>query len=641
MTPATPCRKIRYPFLFALPLLLVMLLFAQAGAADDPYRETSLELARNLVRAFPPAEGFVVSVQGAEVYLDLAEDNLMAPGMELLVFREGAEIIHPVSQDVLGRYEDKLGYVTLTEVQEQYSVGTIVEGAAEVKGGDRVRISARPLQALLLFLTESPTLDPGRLARELTDSAEQSRRFRLRDEPEWLPRLKEVDVTIDDLLADPALLKRLGEQAKADLLLVVEPAREGEETLGLEVRSLWTGRVLAEFRQPWTFAPAPVEALPGGASSPAFAPRYADAPREYVSKELSSSALSVLAGDIRGEGTLDFLITDGIAVSLYTWEGGGLLWRGEDEGKKGRYVLSLETGDLDGDGAAEVLITSVRNGRLKTEAVSWGQGEWHILGGSEGVYVRAFEKPGGGSILLGQRAGVNTVFAGGVREYSWEDGSFRPVDGLVLPAGVNIFGLTLADVDGDGSTEILSLNDAGNLTVYSSEGDRMHQTQERFGGYPLRVEPRDLFGPQLTDGTVTDGFFTSDTTDEVSGKNLFADLFAAFQGRVMSWRDDADGSVYIIVPRNLSGAGKVLPNLRKFDKGTAVILRWEEGRLVELLRSRKQEGYVADVALADADGDGRPEIFMAANRPTGALLRKRGSLIVWRYYLHQGGSGGE
>jgi len=84
-----------------------------------------------------------------------------------------------------------------------------------------------------------------------------------------------------------------------------------------------------------------------------------------------------------------------------------------------------------------------------------------------------------------------------------------------------------------------------------------------------------------------------------------------------------------------------MPNLRTYDKGTAVLLQWEDGRLVELLRSRKQEGYVADVALADADGDGRPEIFMAVNRPTGALLRKKGSLVVWRYHLQQGGSGGE
>jgi hypothetical protein len=361
--------------------------------------------------------------------------------------------------------------------------------------------------------------------------------------------------------------------------------------------------------------------------------------REYISKELPSSALSILSGDLRGEGTFDLLITDGRGLSLYTWEQGGLIWKWEDAGPRGRHVLALDSGDLDGDGIREVLVTSVNAGRLRTRVISWGQGEWSDLGGAEGLYVRVFEKPGGGNILLGQRSGVNTVFAGGVREHLWEDGSFRPTDGPALPAGVDILGLVLADVDGDDAAEILSLNDAGNLRVYSREGEMLYQTGERFGGYPVRVDPRDLFGPQLSDGTVEEGFFTSDTTDELSGKDLFTDLFAAFQGRVMSWREEADGRVYVAVPRNLSGPGKVLPNLRQFDKGVTVLLRWEEGRLVEVLRSRKQEGYVSDVALADTDGDGRQEVLMAVNRPSGALLRKKGTLVVWRYH-QQGREGG-
>jgi hypothetical protein len=640
MPPARPCHTIRYSFLLAVPLLVVML-FGQAGAADDPYRGTSLELARQLVLSFPPAEGYVISVQGTEVYLDLAEDNLMRSGMELLIFREGAEIIHPVSQDVLGRYEDKLGYVTLTEVQEKYSVGTIVEGAAELKGGDRVRISARPLRALLLFLSESPALDAGRLARELTEAAEQSKRFRLRDEPEWLPRLKEVNITIDDLLADPALLRRLGEQAKADLLLVVDPAGEGEEAISLEVRSLWTGRTLAEFRQSWSYVPAAAGAGTGPSSSSpfAFASDDAGVAREYVSKELSSSALSMLAGDLRGEGTLDFLITDGSGLSLYTWEAGGLIWKGEDEGRKGRHVLALEAGDLDGDGTTEVLVTAVRNGRLKTEVVSWGGGEWHVLGGSDGLYVRVFEVPGGETILLGQRSGVNTVFAGAVRAYSWDGGTFRPAEGLTLPAGVDIFGLTLADVDGDGTAEILSLNEEGNVRTYTLEGKRLHRTSGRYGGYPERIKSQDLFGVQAMEGGVTQGFFTEGGSVE-SSKDADRDIFSAFQGRLMAVRESVDGPVGIAVPRNFSGPGTVLPNLRQFDKGRVSLLQWEDGRLAEVLQSRRQEGYVSDVAVADSDGDGRPEIFMAVNRPTGALLRKKGTLVVWRYHL-QGSGGGE
>jgi hypothetical protein len=633
---------------FIRPLLLVPLLVSalscSARAAEDPYRETALDLVRKLVLAFPPAEGYVVSMPAGEVYLDLAEDQLMRPGMELLVYREGAEIVHPVSGDVLGRYEERLGYVTLTEVQEKYSVGTLVEGAKEVQAGDRVRISARPLRVLLLFLSESPAVDAGRLARDLADAADESRRFRLRDEPEWLPRLKEMGMTIGDLVTDPASLRRLGGEGRADLLLVVDPGTGEDASIGLEARSLWTGRTLADFRQPWRIAEEPPAAAGQTPSSPGVFSRAGGRPvetREYVRKDLSSSALSILAGDLRGEGGLDILVTDGRGLTLYTWEQGGLIWTWEDGAPRGQHVLGLESADLDGDGRVEVLVTVLDRGRLATRTISWGRGEWDERDRAEGLYVRTFEKPGGGLLVLGQRAGVDTVFLGPVLEYVWEDGSFLPADGLTLPAGVNIFGLGVADVDGDGTVEVLSLNEGGNIRTFSAGGERLDVTGERYGGYPPRIDAETLFGPNLVDGGYSEGFFKNEDVNPISGKDAGRDIRAAFQGRLLAVRQDDGALLGIVVPRNFSGAGAVLPDMRQFDKGSTVLMEWEDGRFVEVLRSRKQEGWVADVALADTDGDGREEIIMAVNRPTGALLRKKGALVVWKYHMQGREGAGE
>jgi hypothetical protein len=618
-------------------LLLTALSIAPADGAGDPYREASLDLARRLVLAFPPADGYVVSVQDSEVYLDLAEDQLMRAGMELLVFREGAEIVHPVSKEVLGRYEEKLGYVALTEVQEKYSVGTITEGAAEIRAGDRVRISARPLRVLLLFRSESPALDAGRLARELADALKESQRFRLRDEPEWLPRLREIDADVESLLEDPLLMKQLGDHVRADLILVVDPVGGGESVLAHEVRSLWTGRTLSDYRQPWSIAEVPEGAAPFP-SSPFLYEQ--SAPREYSSKDLPSSAVLILTGDIRGEGVLDVLVSDGTDLTLYSWESGGLIWKGEREGGRGRHVLALEAADLDGDGKTEVLVTAVRHGRLETEVTAWEAGEWHTLGEAEGLYIRAFESSEGEPLLLGQRGGINTVFAGGVREFLWEEGTFRPAGGLTLPSGVNIFGLAVEDLGNDGSTEFISLNRDGRILVYSMDGDVLHRSSERYGGYPERISPSDLFGPQQTEGGVTQGFFTEGSPDDVI-MDAADDIRTAFQGRLLPVREGTTEIAGLVVPRNLSGVGSILPGMRQFSKGEVVLLKWEEGRFVEVLRSRSQEGYVADAAVADLDDDGRPEVIMAVNRPAGPLLRTKGSLVVWKYHLQGIGSGEE
>ena len=76
----------------AIALALVLSFLFPAGAAADPYRESALDLTRQLVALFPPGEGYVVSLPAGEVYVDLAEANLMRPGMELFVYREGADI---------------------------------------------------------------------------------------------------------------------------------------------------------------------------------------------------------------------------------------------------------------------------------------------------------------------------------------------------------------------------------------------------------------------------------------------------------------------------------------------------------------------------------------------------------------------
>lgn len=618
-----------------LVLTLFLFLALPGRSFADSYREVALSLTQKLVTLFPPAEGYVVSLPAGEIYIDLAEADLMRPGMELVVYREGEDIVHPVTKEVLGKYEVILGYLTVREVQEKYSVCLLQEGGKEVSPGDRVRISSRPLRTLLLFRGEGATLETGPMAQVLQEAANESRRFRLRDEPEWLPVLKEMGLTIDDLLADPASLRLLGGEAKADLLLLVTPPGAEEPDLTLEARSLWTGRTLAEFRQPWT-PPAPAASAADSSSPFRLFPGREKVPkREYRRKDLSTAALSIVAGDFTGNGDLEVMITDGLRLTLYRWEEGGLIWRWESGKTRGWQVLHLDAGDLDGDGKEEALVVKVRMGQLVTEALTWDQGEWHPLGRVDGVFLRAVEDGKGQTLLLGQRAGATTVFSGPVRRYRQEGDTFRPDDTMVLPDEVGLFGMGLADTDGDGTDEILTLSDEGRLRVLSQEGEVLSQTRERFGGYPARVTAEELFGKRLVDGGVDQGLFREGIVDETTGKGVDLEIRTAFQGRVLTARDD-EGILHVVLPRNFSGPGKVLPDLRKFDKGEVVVLQFVEGRFEEARLSTRQEGFVADAAWGDTDGDGDREILIAVNRPSGALLVSRGSLVSWNYEMGKG-----
>ncbi|HWR98603.1 MAG TPA: hypothetical protein VN317_09315, partial [Candidatus Methanoperedens sp.] len=259
-------------------LLALGSLPAAAVGVDDPYQRVSLALAQGLVALFPAAEGYVVSVSGAEAYVDLAEKDLMRPGMELQLYRPGAEMVHPVSRQVLGTYETELGSLRLTEVREKYSRGVIEAVAGVVvAAGDHARVSARRLRALLAVAGAASGVETGPLALALLGRGAESGRFAMIDEPVWAAALAGLGATPQAIAADPAALRRLGAAAGADLLLLASVESGVRPVVAIDVRSLRTGASLGVLREAWPQpgGPQPASAAPG--PGPSAAPATPDA----------------------------------------------------------------------------------------------------------------------------------------------------------------------------------------------------------------------------------------------------------------------------------------------------------------------------------------------------------------------------
>jgi hypothetical protein len=104
----------------------------------------------------------------------------------------------------------------------------------------------------------------------------------------------------------------------------------------------------------------------------------------------------------------------------------------------------------------------------------------------------------------------------------------------------------------------------------------------------------------------------------------------AFQGRLIA--EPADGGVRLFVPRNFSDSPIVLTRLRSLGKGEIVLLDAPPAvaSLEETGKSSPFDGYVADFARVDVDGDGGAETLFLVNRFAGPLLGERGKLVSWR-----------
>ena len=136
--------------------MLPCLVLAQASYDLDA---AANDVARQLAQRFPPLQGEVVEVQGEQLYLSLGARDQVFEGMRLNVFREGEELISPSTGEVLGRLEEDLGTVRVTQVSETYAVAMLTDavGGAAVQAGDKVRITAGRLSLALLPVTDQTT----------------------------------------------------------------------------------------------------------------------------------------------------------------------------------------------------------------------------------------------------------------------------------------------------------------------------------------------------------------------------------------------------------------------------------------------------------------------------------------------------
>lgn len=139
----------------ALVLVLLAAVPSFAGVADQVGATFGLML-QDVVAAFPPVEGIVVSVEGDRIYMDLAEKDGLRPGQEFTIFRKGDVFRHPMTQQPLGRYEEVLGHAQVKRVLPRFSEAAVVplNGRPSVRAEDGVRITRGRIRVAVV-----PTVD--------------------------------------------------------------------------------------------------------------------------------------------------------------------------------------------------------------------------------------------------------------------------------------------------------------------------------------------------------------------------------------------------------------------------------------------------------------------------------------------------
>src|SRR5438093_5292186 len=106
-------------------------LWGQAPARQGPSSPPAAALqaiVNQIVALFPRVSGEVIEVQGATVTLSVGKRDGVVPGLELSLFREGRELRHPKTGELLGKTERALGRLRIEQVAEAYAVGSVAPG---------------------------------------------------------------------------------------------------------------------------------------------------------------------------------------------------------------------------------------------------------------------------------------------------------------------------------------------------------------------------------------------------------------------------------------------------------------------------------------------------------------------------------
>src|SRR5713226_7354218 len=180
---------------------------ASQAPADSAAPLSFKVLADQLTALFPTIQTDIVEVTDSRVILAAGRGQGVQPGLELVGYREGRELIHPRTKQSLGRMEETLGRLVVSQAFENYSVATHVDGP-KVQAGDRARVSAGKIRLTVLPLGMAARPKVAEVAvQEMLQELDRTSRFQVAFGDQVLAWLAQEKISPDDFLRGKGMVE--------------------------------------------------------------------------------------------------------------------------------------------------------------------------------------------------------------------------------------------------------------------------------------------------------------------------------------------------------------------------------------------------------------------------------------------------
>lgn len=567
-------------------------------------------LADQLTALFPAIQTDVVEVTDSRVILSAGRSQGVQPGLELVGYREGRELIHPRTKQSLGRTEETLGRLVVAQVFENYSVATHVDGA-KVQVGDRARVSAGKIRLTVLPLTSSARPKVAEVAvQEMLQELERTGRFQITFGDQVIAWLGQEKIGADDFLKGRGVQEASQKFNLAHVLALHFPTVEGK--LFMDVR-LFSRTGAAPLLQTTLMVPSTVKPKPtqqfssGGGTGDVKVERRSLLARllsgDWEPHKYSAGASSI---PVRLIATFPFLVpsmdvaiapvdkqprlvvTDGQKVYVYRVNGEKLdaEWT-YDKLMVGR-ILSVQFADLDGDGVLEVVVNrqDVKAGML-SYVLAARQGRPVALALDTPLLLLAVDEQGEGlnRVVWGQRQDSQAFFVrGSATRYVLKGDELVATTRAYVPDTFRLTGATFSNIGGKDTRALAYVDEHSRLRIAAGANEMWRSLTIVGGGIALAQIQIPMF-------------------------QTFVDKFFKMEPNPLSVDLDGDGVQEVLVPVNEEEAGRV-----------AVVFRGPAGFRMQVVQSGF-EGMIT--GLGAIKGDAGPSLLLAVLR-RGGLLRDKG-----------------
>ncbi len=341
------------------------------------------------------------------------------------------------------------------------------------------------------------------------------------------------------------------------------------------------------------------------------------------------------AGDIDGDGAAEIVFASRSELQVFRYRE-GRFQKVESLSLRPTFKIhALTLADLDRDGKSEIYVSANERYRVASMILEWSPSS-SLSVKEENIpwFLRPLEVPVEGMVLAGQMSGNEStdgfVRAGIFRLDRAGNGKLVRGARLPVPDRFNLFDFVWADLEGDKALELVAVDRNEKLLVYDSGKNLIHVSDAAYGGSTNYLGPDRLDRQKNNPGATASG--------EDSDREL-----AYVPTRLLARDIDGDGRQEIIIGQNKRITPLFLRNFREYEGGTIACLGWKDAMLAEMWRTNTISGYIADYSFLlegnsakSAENVSRARLYVGqipADTFLGLLAAKESKMLVYELKL--------